>query len=255
LLAEDLFVQTTYGRIHALAAGSGEPLILLHSNGGSAYEYEHVIEDLARSFRVIAWDMPGQGDSDPLARHIGVHDYAGAVIEFMDALGIAKAHVLGASIGGAICVALGAHHSARIEQLFIVECPYRSPQEWQKNWANTEANYAPVTQSLERVAPRLRAVTPELLTRWNIDRSKAGTKTCLSVMWALREYDIGADLAKIPANAVLVFGDRSPTVGKLDQFKAVLKAPSVHVIDNCGHFPMVDDPERFVAIIEHEVSA
>jgi 3-oxoadipate enol-lactonase len=255
LIAEDLFVQTTYGRIHALAAGSGEPLILLHSNGGSAYEFEHVIEALARRFWVIAWDMPGQGDSDPLARHVGVHDYASAVVEFMDALGITKAHVLGASIGGAICVALGARYSNRIERLFIAECPYRSPQEWQANWANTEANYAPVTQALERVAPRLREVTPELLARWNIDRSKAGTKTCLSVMWALREYDIGADLAKVPANPVLIFGDKSPTVGKLEQFKAILKSPSVHVIENCGHFPMIDDPEQFVAIVEHESAA
>jgi pimeloyl-ACP methyl ester carboxylesterase len=252
---QDVFVQTPYGRIHLLTAGKGEPLILLHSNGGSAYEYEHVIEPLAKRYRVIAWDMPGQGDSDPLMRHIGVRDYASAVVATMDALGIKKANVLGASIGGAICVALGAHHADRLQRLFIVECPYRSDEEWRQGWANTEANYAPVTQTLERIKPRFRSATPELLTRWNIDRAKAGSKTCLSVMWALREYDIGPDLAKVSAGQVVIFGDKSPTVGKAPQFKAALKSPSMHIIENCGHFPMIDDPERFVATIQQELPA
>lgn len=254
-MIQDIFADTKFGRIHALAAGSGEPLILLHSNGGSAYEYEHVIEPLAEQFRVIAWDMPGQGDSDPLLRHISVHDYADAVIAFMDALGIEKANVLGASIGGAICVALGARYAGRIKRNFIVECPYRPVSEWQKNWSNTEANYAPVTQALERIKPRLRNVTPELLTRWNIDRAKAGSKTCLSVMWALREYDIESDLKMLPADQVLIFGDRSPTVGKVEQYKAILTSPNVHIIKNCGHFPMIDDPEEFVRIIAQELPA
>jgi pimeloyl-ACP methyl ester carboxylesterase len=249
---QDKFTHTSFGRIHYLEAGSGEPLILLHSNGGSAYEYEHVIEPLSKNFRVLAWDMPGQGDSDPLLKHASVEDYARAVIEMMDSRSIKQAYVLGASIGGAICVALGAHYPERMKRVLITECPFRSPQEWAGNWANTEANYCPVTQAVEKLIPRLRHVTPELHARWNIDRSKAGSKTCLSVMWALREYDIGADLLKVRADQVLIFGDRSPTVGKLKAFEAVLTNPSIHVIKDCGHFPMLDDPEKFVEIIVAE---
>jgi len=252
---QDIFAPTSFGRIHALAAGEGPTLILLHSNGGSAYEFEHVIEPLAERFRVFAWDMPGQGDSDPLPRHISVDDYADAVVEFMDALGIGEASILGASIGGAICVSLGARHAGRVQRLFIVECPFRSPEEWQQIWPRTEAGYAPITQSEERVRPRLRALTPELLTRWNIDRSKAGTKTCLSVMWALRDYDIAANLPRLPPEPVLIFGDRSPTVGKLDRFRDVLTTASTHVISDCGHFPMIDDPDAFTAIVSQEMDA
>lgn len=251
---QDLFAQTSFGRIHCLTAGSGDPLILLHSNGGSAYEYEHVIEPLAARFRVIAWDMPGQGDSDPLLRHVSVHDYADAVIEMMDALDIPKAAVLGDSIGGAICIALGAHHMDRMDKVFIVECPYRPAEEWSGNWENTEANYAPITQTMERIKPRFRNVDEALLKRWNIDRAKAGSKTCLSVMWALREYDAGADLAKVPANQVVMFGDKGPTVAKIDKFRAELKSPSVHVIKDCGHFPMIDDPEEFTRIVFEEMA-
>ncbi len=252
---QDAFYATPFGRIHVLTAGSGAPLLLLHSNGGSAYEYEHVYDELAKRYRVIAWDMPGQGDSDPLLKHHTVKDYADAVVALMDAMSIPKAAVLGASIGGAICVALGAHHAARMSRLFITECPFRTPQEWQGNWANTEANYAPVTQTLEKITPRFRKVDQHLLARWNIDRAKAGSKTCLSVMWALREYDIAADIAKVPTGQVLVYGDKSPTVAKAKQFEAALARPSVHIIANCGHFPMIDDPERFIAIVDKELKA
>lgn len=250
---QDEFFSTRFGRIHALTAGTGAPLLLLHSNGGSAYEYEHVIDDLAQRYRVIAWDMPGQGDSDPLTRHHTVEEYGDAVIALMDAMDLAQATVLGASIGGAICVALGAHHASRISRLLIVECPFRSPEEWRNNWANTEANYAPVTQTFERITPRFRNADQHLHRRWNIDRAKAGSKTCLSVMWALRHYDIARDLAKVSAGQVLVFGDKSPTVGKAKQFEAALRQPRMHIIENCGHFPMIDDPERFVAIIDREM--
>lgn len=251
---QDAFFSTPFGRIHTLTAGSGEPLVLLHSNGGSAYEYEHVYDELAKRYRVIAWDMPGQGDSDPLLRHHTVGDYADAVVALLDAMGISKATVLGASIGGAICVALGARHAGRVSRLFIVECPFRSADEWLKGWPNTEVNYAPVTQTMEKIAPRFRNADQHLLTRWNIDRAKAGSKTCLSVMWALREYDIAADIAKVPPGQVLVYGDKSPTVAKAKQFEAALRQPTVHIIDNSGHFPMIDDPERFIAIVDREMS-
>jgi len=39
------------------------------------------------------------------------------------------------------------------------------------------------------VALRLRAPTPEILERWNIDRSKAGVWTMIDVMWAIRQYE------------------------------------------------------------------
>lgn len=246
---EDGFVQTSYGRLHYLTSGKGKPLILLHSNGGSAYEFEYVLEGLGKQFCVIAWDMPGQGDSDPLLKHLSVEEYAGAVVEFMDGLGIEKAHIAGASIGGAICVALGAHYGARCTSLSIVECPVRSAVEWRSNWETTEANYAPVTQTLERIAPRLRIVTPELLKRWNIDRSKAGSKTTLSVMWALREYNIAHDLPLVPLYQQVVYGSKGPTIAKIEQMRLLLRDPSIVVMDDCGHFPMIDAPEEFINII------
>ena len=249
---QDRFVETKAGRIHLLMAGQGAPMLLLHSNGGSAYEFEHVIKPLAEFFTVYALDMLGQGDSDPLLRHMDVRGYASVVLEVMDRLGLERVVVSGASIGGAICVALGAMAPDRFSRIVVVECPFRTPMEWAANWERTEANYAPVVQGIDKIRPRFRSVDEALLTRWNIDRAKAGSKTCLSVMWALREYDMAADLARFPKGQVIVYGERGPTVARIDAFRAALPDARYHVLPDCGHFPMIDDPDAFIDILMQE---
>jgi 3-oxoadipate enol-lactonase len=249
-MMQDGFASTSYGRIHYLEEGSGAPLILLHSNGCSAHEYEHVMGSLARTRRVIAWDMPGHGDSDPITRHHPVTEYARAVIDLMDTLHIGKASVAGASIGGSICVALGARHAARIDRLIPVETPARTAEEAKASWPRTETSFGFATQTLEEIAPRFRQATPEFLQRWNIDRNKAGVKSMIDVMWALREYDVAYDMPNVKPKTLLVFGDRGPTIAKLDTFRERLPHARVKMMKDCGHFPMVDDPGEFARVLD-----
>jgi pimeloyl-ACP methyl ester carboxylesterase len=251
---KDGFVQTAkHGEIHYLEAGSGAPLILLHSNGGSAYEWEHCIDELGAKYHVYAWDMPGHGDSDPLTRHKSVEGYAEAVVEMMEALGLKKASVAGCSIGGGICVQLGAHHAERIDHLFIVESPFRTPEEWLKMWPATELNYSVATQPFEKVAPRLNTVMPDVLTRWNIDRNKAGTKAMLDVMWALRRYDIAANVKKVSTDTTLIFGRKGPTVAKVSKYQEALPNARLVILENSGHFPMIDDPHGLIEAIDQSM--
>jgi 2-hydroxy-6-oxonona-2,4-dienedioate hydrolase len=51
-------------RIRYVSAGSGAPMLLMHGLGGSIESWMHNIDDLAKSFRVIAFDLPGFGLSD-----------------------------------------------------------------------------------------------------------------------------------------------------------------------------------------------
>src|SRR5207302_9229730 len=144
---KDGFVRTKHGRLHYLEAGRGPAVIMLHSNDNSAYEYEDLMKPLAARHRVIAWEQPGHGDSEPITRHYRVEDYSDAVVAFMDGLGLDKASVMGSSIGGAITADLGARHGARIDKLFIVEAPARGAEEWARNWLTTEKNYSFPTQT------------------------------------------------------------------------------------------------------------
>ncbi len=250
--ARDRFVETRMGRIHCLEAGAGPALILMHSNGASAFEYEFVIDDLAKKYRVIAWDMPGQGDSDTPPRFFSAHDFSDAVVALMDALGVQKASVGGSSVGGSIAIALGARHAARMDRVFIIEYPVRTEKTWQDGWARTEKTWTNTPQTMDIVGPRLRPgkVTPEFLDRWNIDRNKAGAKNCLNAMWAMRLHDVEADLKTLTATAIVIYGSKGPAVAtKAIMAAALPNAPQI-VLDDCGHFPMIDDPAAFVAAID-----
>lgn len=248
-MAQDGFANTSHGRIHYLEQGSGAPVILLHSNGGSAYEWEEMFDELAQTHRVLAWDMPGHGDSEPITKHYSVEMYADAVVAFMDSLGIQSASVMGSSIGGGICVSLGANHPDRIDVLFPVETPTRSVETWNNSWPTIEKNYCNPMQSFEQVEPRFRHVNTHHMDRWNVDRQKAGARTMLDVMWALRDYDVFSDIPKITTQTCVVYGDKGPTIAGIDHFKTGLPNAPIVVMEDCGHFPMNDAPSELVGII------
>ncbi len=200
------FVDTVQGRIHCAESGSGEPLLLLHSNGCSLHEFSKVIGPLGAHFRCIAWDMPGHGDSDRPLGHMSISAYARAVVALMDAMDIQAAHVCGASVGGFICAAIGRIAPERVLSLLVVEAALRSEAAWAGQWPRMKAAFAIPRQTREQVAPRFRAVDDGALARWNIDREKAGGYRMVDVMWAIREFDTEPCLTGLTVPVSVIIG-------------------------------------------------
>lgn len=249
--AREYFASTPHGRIHCLEQGEGPPLLLLHSNGCSAHEYEAVLPLLANHYRCIAWDLPGHGDSDPPHRHQNIRDYAAATLGLMDALSLTEAHICGASVGGFIAIALGRLAPERIASLTIAEAALRTPAEWTAQWSRIESMFAIAQQTFEEVAPRMRQLTPDVLARWNIDRAKAGSWRMVDVMWAIREYDATSELRQLEVPAAVLVGDRGPVIAGRSRFEEALPSAPIRVVADAGHFPMIDAPEAFAAAV-HE---
>jgi len=103
--ATDQFFDSNGVRVRYLSVGQGEPIILIHGWAADTEMWGSVIQDLSRSFRVIALDCRGHGKSgkptDP--RQYGM-EMVNDVARLMDHLGIAKAHILGYSMGGSITI-------------------------------------------------------------------------------------------------------------------------------------------------------
>src|SRR5688500_17798103 len=95
-------------RISFIERGTGEPVVLVHSYGGdlrSEWIATGVLEPLAQSYRVIAFDMRGHGESDkPHDPKAYGAETAWDIVRLLDHLGIDKAHIVGYS-GGAHSVA------------------------------------------------------------------------------------------------------------------------------------------------------
>ncbi|QHE87809.1 alpha/beta fold hydrolase [Hydrogenophaga sp. BPS33] len=254
----EAFCDTSSGRVHYIAQGDGPPLLLLHSNGCSWHEFEAVLDGLAQRHRCIAWDMPGHGDSDPPQGHQSIADYARAALAFMDALGIARAHVCGVSVGGFIAIEMALAAPSRVASAVIVETAVRTSSEWAGQWLRIETSFALATQTHEEVAPRFRSLSAALLNRWNIDRNKAGGWRMVDVMWAIRQYGVLDRLRQLSASdvpAAVLMGDQGPVIAGRARYEECLPGAAIHVIGNAGHFPMLDDPPAFVHAVTEATTA
>ena len=87
-------------RTRALEAGRGAPLLLLHGTGGHAESWIRNVLPLGADFHVYAVDMVGHGFTHKPLLDYTPRDYAAHLVAFMDAAGIARAHVTGESLGG-----------------------------------------------------------------------------------------------------------------------------------------------------------
>ena len=244
------FVTTSVGRVHYVRDGSGEPLFLMHGNGQSVFAWEEVLPSLSQNFDCIAWDMPGQGDSEVITRHLTIEDYADVAVEVLNGVGVTEANVLGSSVGGQICAALGAHHADSLMRLVFLETNYRPEAWWKENWINIERRFAIATSTLEQLKERFRAPDEKLLERWNFDRNKAGSRTMMSAMWAIREFDMATALKSVTTPSLLLFGEKGPAIHGREDFTASLPAAEVDTLAESGHFPPNDEPAEFVAALE-----
>jgi len=111
-------VQLADARMHYNEAGSGHPVILIHGSGAGATGWTNFrtnIPALADRFRVLAVDMPGWGQSDPVPG--AAYRHPDQLVEFMDAVGIEKAALVGNSMGGVISIAAAARYPDRVSHL------------------------------------------------------------------------------------------------------------------------------------------
>jgi pimeloyl-ACP methyl ester carboxylesterase len=113
------YVDIPEGQIHYRIEGSGEPVLLLHAAVTSSDEYTRVIPFLSKTYRAIAMDFLGNGDSDPTPYPYKIPDHARTVVHFMDCLGIKKANIVAHSIGNTVAMELATTWPDRVNKLAL----------------------------------------------------------------------------------------------------------------------------------------
>lgn len=105
---------------HYIEKGEGDPVILLHGYAADSYSWNNNIDALAKSFKVYALDLWGFGYStrDPLG--YGYSLYTNQLLNFMDALNIEKASLVGQSMGGGTAINFCVQHRERVNKLILV---------------------------------------------------------------------------------------------------------------------------------------
>lgn len=104
----------TARRVHYRRAGTGPLLLMVHQSPRSSCEYEELMQQWGAQFTCIAPDTPGFGQSEPLSNQApDINDYADALIEFLDALGVERIPAYGFHSGAIILITALKRHRAR----------------------------------------------------------------------------------------------------------------------------------------------
>lgn len=108
-----------YYEVHG--ADDAPPLILSSGLGGSADYWKPNLRAMAAHFRVIVYDHRGTGRSDRrLPETVTVDEFADDIAAVLDALGIARAHVMGHAAGGVAGLALALRSPQRVRKLVVI---------------------------------------------------------------------------------------------------------------------------------------
>lgn len=179
---ERAFVATRSGRIHVASAGQGFPVLLLHQTPRSWDEYREVLPLLAWSYRAIAMDTVGFGDSQPLLPADNrIERWAEAAFDLLDALGHERVAVVGHHTGAVIAMEMAVSRPDRVAALVLSSCPYvdaerRAAHHGTRVIDDVEprADGSHLTELWQRRQPFYPPGNVDLLERFMADALKAG---------------------------------------------------------------------------------
>lgn len=251
------YADVAHGQMHYAEcgdAGDGAPIVLLHQTPRSWREYADVLPLLGARRRAIAIDTAGFGESDPMA-DAGIVAWAEAALQLLDAIGVARAHVVGHHTGGVIAVELAARAPGRVVSLTLSSTPYTN-EAFRRVRAGRPAidavepsddgsHLAALWQKRQAFYPRGR---PELLQAFVADALKtrgdveAGHR-------AVASYRMENRIAALRAPVLIVHASDDPFAAPhLAEWRALLPAARVATIE--GGVPLPDQcPREFAAAL------
>lgn len=232
---------------------AGTPWLVLGTSLGTSTRvlWEAALPVLARSHRVVAWDLPGHGSSPPAATGFSVADLADAVRAGASALGIEAFRYAGVSLGGAVGLELGLRHPAPVEALVIVASGAKlgTGEAWLDRAAFVRARStdAIVAGSAERwFAPEGADADHAVRARLLRSLRDADDESYALCCEALAAYDVRDRLGAIVAPVLAVWGEYdavAPEAAARAIADAVARGEAA-CIRGAAHLPPAERPDE-----------
>ena len=260
------FIQVDGLKTRYLEEGKGPEVILLHgaSLGSSADVWECNLAPLAsRGLRAIAFDQPGFGLTDN-PKDYSVPYRRRFILQFMDALGINKASLVGHSQAGAMAVSLAFDHSDRIAKVIVLATGSLLPPlpEGGKSGAGEGEEGGSSEPTLEDTRALLEhnlfnhsLITAEVLEKRHrmsvgknfqafVERSRlprGGDKQSVPVWQRLHQ---------LPVPLLMIYGkqDRGSAAVRAALLKERFPTLNLHLLDRCKHLAQWDAAEELISL-------
>lgn len=243
--------------LHYLDVGQGPAVVLIHGLAGDHSAWRAQVELLRPHFRVIAFDNRGAGASTQVDEPISTQDLAADTLQLMDHAGIASAHVVGRSMGGAVAQHMALQAPSRVRTLALcasfakldalgsrVLHNMREALEWRGAWADHARHSVQNFVSAEffNGQPEKVAAIESLLG------GETRLPACYSRQnWACQAHDTLAELTRITQPALVMGGDVDPicSMTATRALHAGLPNARLEVFTGASHFFLMEQPQKF----------
>jgi pimeloyl-ACP methyl ester carboxylesterase len=247
--------------MHYLEGGRGESVLLLH---GIFAEKDHWVDfarNLTGDYHVVAPDLPGYGES---GRQPGQrYDYAAQterLREFMDALGIARAHLAGNSMGGTIAALFAVRYPERVASLAFIGAPHgiRSNTDSEMDrligagQAPLVARNAAEFDAMLKLVFAKRPFLPYPIFQ-AAERDAIANARSNQRMWdeQLKDrYLLQEHIGRVVAPSLALWGgkDKVFDASGAQALKALLPQVDMRILPEMGHLPMMEDPKQTAGV-------
>lgn len=253
--------------MNVVEIGSGDPIVFVHGLSGSWQNWLENLPAMARTHRVITFDLPGFGASELPAEGISISGYARCVAELLARLGVERATVVGNSMGGFIGAELAIEHPEIVERLVLVSSAGLATEKAVHTsvlgalravdnvaqayfgWMVSRSHALTSRPRSRRfmlgiVTPHADRLSPALAAEQVRGSGKPGFVAALD---ALNHYPIRDRLPRIACPTLIVWGekDRLITVRDADRFQKLIPNARKVVWPDTGHMAMMERPRSF----------
>jgi pimeloyl-ACP methyl ester carboxylesterase len=241
-------------RVYFEEAGAGLPLLCLHTAGADSRQYRHLLNDasVTSRYRVIAFDMPYHGRSNPPDRWwlqkylLKTDEYLGFIRAVLAALELTSPVVLGCSMGGAIVLKLAAEYQKELRGIVGLESSAYAPGRFNQYLHHPAIHGGELVASYTYglCAPK----SPESNARenwWYYSQSGpgvyAGDVHYYSVDWDGREYLARIDTTICRVSLLTGAYDYSCTPDMTREVAKSIPGSRLVIMEDMGHFPMIEN--------------
>jgi pimeloyl-ACP methyl ester carboxylesterase len=242
-------------------AGSGPAMVFLHGLGGNSASWEPQFARFSATHRVVAWDMPGFGDSEALATSSATtRDLSTLAQRFMEALGIEQAVGVGTSYGTVILADLAQLHPSHLTSMVfacgVIGMAHLPPEMRARLRETRRAELEAMGQrkfAQTRNSTYLGKAIPKALVDRIVELAgSARPEGYLQAYGAFTESDIFPSLAAVKVPVLVVSGADDPIAPPRDCVRVAkaLSDAEYHCVENAGHYVNLEQAEAFNRLVD-----
>jgi pimeloyl-ACP methyl ester carboxylesterase len=242
--------------LHVVDQGSGTPaLLFLHYWGGSSRTWRHVIAALGPSFRTIAVDQRGWGESEAADSCYALADLADDAQGVIDALGLDRYVLVGHSMGGKAAQLLASRHPPGLAGLVLVApsppSPLRLPLDVRQGMVQAYVDRAHIIATVDQVLTAT-ALAPDDLETVIADSLRGAPAAKTAWPLAASQEDISDAVTAIAVPTLIISGERDrvdPPAVLIQELLPRIPQATLHRLPGIGHLSPLEAPADLAGLI------